>query len=56
MKFHSAWSPPPGMRADYRLVYRCDTKRDELIVLGIGKRIPGEPDDIYSLLSMRTSI
>ncbi len=54
--FHSVLSPLRGMRADYRLVYRCDFEKDELIVLGVGRRIPGHPDDIYSILAVRSPI
>ena len=55
-KFHSVLSPSRGMRADYRLVYRCDFEIDELVVLGVGKRMPGHPEDIYTILDVRAPI
>lgn len=55
-KFHSLRRPPQGMRADYRLVYRCDLERNDLILLGVGKRKPGKPDDVYAIITQRTPI
>lgn len=55
-KFHSVLSPVRGMRADYRVAYRCDFERDELIVLGVGRRIPGQPNDIYAILNTRSPV
>lgn len=53
-KFHSVLRPPHGMRTDYRLIYRCDG--DLLLILGVGKRNPGQPNDIYTILNSRTPI
>ncbi|MHB1628556.1 MAG: type II toxin-antitoxin system RelE/ParE family toxin [Bacilli bacterium] len=55
-KFHSVLSPSRGMRADYRLVYRCDFEIDELVVLGVGRRNPGQLNDIYTILNTRSPI
>lgn len=42
--------------ADYHVVYRCDFQTDEFIILGVGRPMPGHPDDIYSILAARSPI
>lgn len=55
-KFHSVRRPPQGTRADYRLIYRYEVTTDTLFVLGTGKRMPGQSDDVYAILNARTPI
>lgn len=55
-KFHSIVHPRQGMKADMRLVYRCDLAANTVYVFGVGKRRTYQIDDIYKMLSTRTPI
>lgn len=55
-KFHSVINPPQQIKADMRLIYRCDVPRNIILVFGVGKRKPHEPDDIYEILNQRDRI
>ncbi len=55
-KFHSQLRPSQGAKADMRIVYRVDIEKDTLYVLGLGKRRPLDPDDIYAILNIRSHI
>lgn len=55
-KFHSMLSPPQGMKADMRLVYRCDLTTNTLFILGVGQRKLRDPDDVYRVLHERSPI
>lgn len=39
-KFHSLLKPPKGMKADMRLVFRCNLSKNTLYIFGVGKRRP----------------
>ncbi|MHB9145060.1 MAG: type II toxin-antitoxin system RelE family toxin [Symbiobacteriia bacterium] len=48
-KFLSSTRPSLGSRADLRLIYQFSDDHSELRVLAVGRRLPGDPDDVYAV-------
>ena len=52
-KFFSSTRPSLGSRADLRLIYQFSGDHSELRILAIGRRLPGDPDDVYAVYATR---
>lgn len=50
-KFHSERRPAPYARPDMRIIYRVQGQ--EIQVLAVGRRLPGQPDDVYAVGASR---